>query len=281
GLQIFLRAIVGGASLVLSDDRESVEQFLARLRAHAVTHVTGTPSHWRRVLWSAASASISPRYVRMSGEVANQATIDNLHASYPSAKIVHAYASTEAGVCFEVDDEREGFPTSYLHEQRNGVEIKIEGDTLRVRSAGAASRYLGSMQGPIAGNDGFVDTGDVIAVDGERCYFAGRIGGIINVGGLKVHPEEVEAVINSHPEVRMSLVRPKKSGVTGAIVVADVVLARALDGGGSRTKDQSQIEDEIRQLCRERLANYKIPAMIFFVPSLPVAQSGKLQRPNA
>ena len=76
----------------------------------------------------------------------------------------------------------------------------------------------------LADDDGFVDTGDIVERRGERYYFVGRRGGIINVGGLKVHPEEVEAVINRHPQVRMSLVRPKRSPITGAIVVADVVL---------------------------------------------------------
>ena len=52
----------------------------------------------------------------------------------------------------------------------------------------------------------------------DRYYFVGRSGGIINVGGLKVHPEEVEAVINSHPCVRMSLVRSRRNPITGAVV---------------------------------------------------------------
>ena len=265
---------------MLSDSNEPFGQFLARLRAHAVTHVTGTPSHWRRALWSPAAGSIAPRYVRMSGEIADQAILDSLRAVYPRAKIGHAYASTEAGVGFEVDDEREGFPAGFLGEPRNGVEIKIEGGTLRVRSAGTAVRYLGEGCGPVAGEDGFVDTGDVIMVRGERCYFAGRIGGIINVGGLKVHPEEVEAVINRHPKVRMSLVRPKKNPITGAVVVADVVLAHAFDGEGADMR-KSEVKGEILQLCRERLAQYKIPVVISFVPSLTVARSGKLARHNA
>jgi acyl-coenzyme A synthetase/AMP-(fatty) acid ligase len=280
GLQIFLRAVLGGASFVLLDSREPIEKFLARLRAHAVTHVTGTPSHWRRVLWSAAAGSIAPRYIRMSGEIADQAILDNLRAGYPLAKIVHAYASTEAGVGFEVDDEREGFPAGFLSGQRNGVEIKIEGGTLRVRSAGTAVRYLGESGGQVAGEDGFVDTGDMIIVRSERCYFAGRTGGIINVGGLKVCPEEVESVINRHPKVRMSLVRSKKNPITGAVVVADVVLSHALDGEGEDIR-KSEVTGEILQLCRERLAQYKTPVIISFVPSLKVTRSGKLQRHDA
>ena len=78
--------------------------------------------------------------------------------------------------------------------------------------------------------DGFVDTGDMVELHGDRYVFAGRRGGIINIGGLKVHPEEVEAVINRHPQVRMSLVRRKASPITGSVVIADVVLKSAADG---------------------------------------------------
>ena len=55
------------------------------------------------------------------------------------------------------------------------------------------------MRTALADEDGFVDTGDMLELRGDRYYFAGRREGIINVGGQKVHPEEVEAVINRHP----------------------------------------------------------------------------------
>jgi acyl-coenzyme A synthetase/AMP-(fatty) acid ligase len=214
----------------------------------------------------------------MSGEIADQAILDNLHAVYLDAKIGHAYASTEAGVGFEVDDGREGFPESYLDAQRNGVEMKIEGGSLRLRSPGIAVRYLGAGRGPVADENGFVDTGDVITTRAGRCYFAGRTGGVINVGGMKVHPEEVETVINRHPDVRMSLVRPKKNPITGAVVIADVVLAAADDRTNER---KSEVKQEIIALCRESLTQYKVPVAIAFVQSLTIAESGKLARHHA
>ena len=108
-----------------------------------------------------------------------------------------------------------------------------------------------------------------------RYYFVGRSGGIINVGGLKVHPEEVEAVINSHPRVRMSLVRSRRNPITGAIVTADVVLA-----AGSGSASDEHIRQEILDACRTTLAAHKVPALIRFVPSLEMSASGKLIRPN-
>src|SRR5213596_3055089 len=247
GLQIFLRALLGGGSMVLSSARESPGDFLTRAGAHGVTHISGTPSHWRRALMSPSAHRIAPRYVRLSGEIADQAILDHLRACYPGARIAHAFASTEAGVAFAVDDGLAGFPASLLRQRGAEVELKVEGGSLRIRSGRTAVRYLGSAGQPLADRGGFVDTGDMVELRGDGYYFVGRRGGIINVGGLKVHPEEVEAVINGHPQVRMSLVRTRKNPITGALVVADVVLTDPAPGEGA------ELEEEILERCRDVL----------------------------
>jgi len=264
GLQILLRALIGQASLILSDVHEDVADFLARLSRHGVTHLTGTPSHWRRVLMSPANAAIHPAYVRLSGEIADQAVLDSLKARFPDAAMGHAYASTEAGVGFEVTDGREGFPASYL--DRDGpVRMAVVDGTLRIHSPRTASAYVGGGQALL--QDGWVDTGDMIEQRGDRCYFAGRAGGIINVGGLKINPEEVEAIINRHPGVRASRVSGRKNPIMGAIVVAEIV-----------ANDNATLKDEILALCRDLLPAHKVPAMLKFVPELPLTAGGKLSR---
>jgi acyl-coenzyme A synthetase/AMP-(fatty) acid ligase len=271
GLQIYLRAVCGAASLVLSSAGEPVGDHLARLAEHGVTHLSGTPSQWRRALMAPTIRNIAPRYVRLSGEIADQAVLDSLRSAFPTAVVGHAYASTEAGVVFDVNDGLAGFPADYVG-IRDGVELKITNGSLRVRSRGAASGYVGNAQS-LADADGFVETGDIVERRGDRYYFAGRKGGIINIGGLKVHPEEIEAVINRHPQVRMSLVRPKQNPVTGAVVVADVVLKS--EGEGER---KIELKDDILKFCRETLPRHKVPVAISFVPALKVAASGKLLR---
>jgi acyl-coenzyme A synthetase/AMP-(fatty) acid ligase len=277
GLQIFLRAINDGASLVLSDAAEPTGEFLVRLAARGLTHISGTPSHWRRALMSPQAHAIKPRYARLSGEIADQAILDNLHTAYPDARIVHAYASTEAGVGFEVHDGREGFPASVI-EAAGDLVFKIEDGLLRIRSPRAALCYVGADAPALVASDGFVDTGDAVERREDRYYFVGRSDGIINVGGLKVHPEEVEAVINRHPQVRMSQVRARKNPITGSIVVADVVLR---ENGGSEALSPGKISDEISEYCRGALASYKVPAVIRFVPCIKIADSGKLVRRHA
>jgi acyl-coenzyme A synthetase/AMP-(fatty) acid ligase len=153
--------------------------------------------------------------------------------------------------------------------------MKVEHGTLRIRSNRTAVRYVGDGAA-LADHDGFVDTGDIVERRGDRCFFVGRSNGVINVGGLKVHPEEVEAVINGHPDVRMSLVRPRRSPITGSLVVADVVLRG--EAAGAR---MAQLQGEILQRCRESLTRHKVPAAIRFVPALTVAATGKLARHHA
>lgn len=276
GLQIFLRAVIGGGSMVLSESGETIAAHVARLRAGGVTHVSGTPSHWRKLLMSGASANFSPDYIRLSGEIADQAVLDGLARAFPHASIGHAYASTEAGVGFSVDDGREGFPAQLIGRNRDGVEMKVVDGSLRIRSQRTARAYVGADAAPLADADGFVDTGDMVERRGERYHFVGRRGGIINIGGLKVHPEEVEAVINRHASVQMSRARSRRSPITGAIVVADVILADGTDGERHET-----IRAEILSQCKDCLAAWKMPAVIRFVERLDVTAAGKLARTDA
>jgi acyl-CoA synthetase (AMP-forming)/AMP-acid ligase II len=276
GLQIFFRALLGRGSFVLSGPGEPIGDYLVRLGAHGATHVSGTPSHWRRALMSPDARAIAPRYIRLSGEIADQGILNALHAFYPHASIGHAFASTEAGVGFEVNDGLEGFPASLVGAPGD-VQIRVEDGSLRIRSARNAVRSAGEESSTITDDDGFVDTGDMVERRADRYYFLGRRSGIINVGGLKVYPEEVEAAINRHPAVRMSMVRSRKSPITGSLVAADVVLdgARAPIAAGDTLTD---FKREILQICRDSLPPYKVPATIRFVPALEIAAAGKLAR---
>ena len=275
GLQIFLRAIISGGSMVLTQPGEPIAGHVARLRMTGVTHISGTPSHWRKLLMSGCASQFTPSYVRLSGEIADQAVLDALHQAYPEASIGHAYASTEAGVGFAVNDGREGFPATLLADGRNGVEIKVEDGSLRIRSTRTADAYVGARAAPLTDRDGFVDTGDMVELRGDRFHFTGRRGGIINIGGLKVHPEEIEAVINQHAGVQMSRAKSRRSPITGAVVVADVVLS---DNGGTERAD---IRENILAACRAALPPHKVPAIIRFVPSLELTEAGKLARHDA
>jgi acyl-coenzyme A synthetase/AMP-(fatty) acid ligase len=93
-----------------------------------------------------------------------------------------------------------------------------------------------------------------------------------------VHPEAVEAVINEHPAVSVSRVSARKNPITGAIVVAEIVLSAK--GTAEDTEFQAIVE-EIRTLCHERLDPHQVPVTFREVSSIDVAASGKLVRTRA
>jgi acyl-coenzyme A synthetase/AMP-(fatty) acid ligase len=269
GLQIFLRALAGSGSLRVAGYDEPMEAFLTRLGALDVTHVTGTPTHWRKALIAGAAQRIAPQYVRLSGEIADDAALSGLAAAFPNARVEHAYASTEAGVVFGVADGRAGFPAEWLS-RRGDVEMRLVDGALQVRSPRRALRLIGAQE-PLVDEDGFLDTGDIVELRGERCYFQGRRGGIINVGGAKVHPEEVEAVLNALPGVRAARVFAKSNPIMGALVAAEIVLDEPALASRER-------EREIVAGARARLPSYMAPTRIAFVTELPMTAAGKLRR---
>jgi len=274
GLQILLRTLIGGGSLFLAG-AQSTGEFLRTAGGLGVTHISGTPSHWRRVLMAGEPRGAAPDYVRLSGEIADQAILDGLARIFPAARIAHAFASTEAGVAFEVEDGISGFPAGVVEPSNSDVRLEVRNGSLHVRSNRMATHYLGG-ESPLKDDRGFIDTGDLVERQADRYRFIGRRTGVINVGGLKVHPEEVEAIINRHPSVQMSRVMAKASRITGAIVIAQI-MPRA----GLGAIDFPAIEEDVIRMCRRGLPAHKVPARIQFVQTLEVGSSGKLVRHHA
>ena len=86
GLQIFLRALIGRGSLTVGTEGENISPTLARFGDAGITHVSGTPTHWRKVLMSGEGHRIDPEYVRLSGEIADEPFCRPCTRCYPRAR---------------------------------------------------------------------------------------------------------------------------------------------------------------------------------------------------
>jgi acyl-CoA synthetase (AMP-forming)/AMP-acid ligase II len=270
GLQILLRALLGGGSIVLQGVNEPYGFFIRRCIDEKVTHISGTPSHWRQALICPEIVEFKPQYVRAGGEIVEQPMLDQLVAAFPAAQVMHAYASTEAGVGFDVRDGKAGFPAAIIDQppdDPNKPQLYVQDGTLWVRSNRTASAYL-NEQWPWP--DGLIDTGDRVERQGDRYYFLGRREGVINVGGRKVYPEEVEAILNEHPSVRTARAWARPNAVTGQVVAADLVLdvGQTLDDVGPA----------ILHYCRAALPAWKVPVTLRQVDSIPINPAGKIVR---
>jgi acyl-CoA synthetase (AMP-forming)/AMP-acid ligase II len=271
GIQVFLQAIFGGSRLVVLRKGLALEDSLAALAHAGCNALSATPTMWRRILMTPGAERLELRQITLGGEIADASVLKALHAAFPVARIVHIYASTEAGVGFAVADGREGFPLEFLERGVPGAELRVNAEgVLQIRPAVTGQRYL-HESGGLTEDDGFVTTGDRVSIVGDRVYFLGRDSGAINVGGNKVQPEEVERTLLEHPAVAFASVGAKRSGIMGALVEARIVLRPGtLDGAGAPAA--------MRAWCSERLERFKVPAIIRVVDAIEVSDNGKVTR---
>ena len=269
GIQVLLQSLLSGSTLIITESHQSMPEILQLLVEKNCNALSATPSFWRKVLMTKISDELQLKQITLGGEIADQNILQALRQKYPYAKISHIYASTEVGVGFSVTDCLEGFPKEYLTGNLQDIKMKIHNDLLWIAPHNKDQTYI--AHGKIYDKNGYINTGDLVELKGDRVYFRGRDSGAINVGGNKVQPEEVERTLLSSGFVHAAYVYPMKNPMMGALVCADIVLAQA-------DKDKHKAKLEILKYCRERLEGFKVPAIIKFVDELQTTQSGKLQR---
>ncbi|WP_138470117.1 fatty acid--CoA ligase family protein [Poseidonocella sp. HB161398] len=271
GLQVALQSLIGGGTLALAPRQAPLAEQIGFLAASGVTHLSATPTLWRRLLMAPGAAALPLRQATMGGEIADQAVLDAAARQFPQARLTHIYASTEAGVGFAVNDRRAGFPLAYAEDAPGGTGIRIRDGLLWLRPPGGrVARYLGG-QALETDADGYVNTGDRLEVAGDRAVFLGRDSGVVNIGGVKVHPERVEHVIAAVDGVGLAAVSSKKSPITGALLVATVVPA-------DPQADRGALKARILEACRGNLEREAVPARIAFADTLETNAAGKIAR---
>lgn len=272
GLQVFLQAIFGGSALVLTDQRHGLDARVSALRNGRCNALSATPSLWRKIMMLGPDIPTPKlRWITLGGEIADQPILNALAHRFPDARITHVYASTEAGVGFSVSDGQEGFPASYLRSATKGVSLQIDEDgQLLLKAEGATQKYI-DRRSASTNCDGWIETGDLVrsSADGSRFLFIGRAAGVINVGGSKVHPAEIERVILEVPGVAMVSVGARKNSILGHVVEAKVVPAE-------EEGDPAGLRRRILEHCRFRLERFQQPGSIQLVSSIELSAAGKL-----
>lgn len=257
GLQVFFQAFENLDTLVNVFNRTRSEVFKL-IEKHSITHISATPTFYR-LLMPYEKAYPSVIRLTLGGEKSDQFLYDAIHQIFPSARINNVYASTEAGSLFAAKGEYFQIPASV----RDMFHV-VDDELLIHRSLLGQSdsfRYDGD----------YYHSGDLIEWinrDEGVFKFKGRKNELVNVGGYKVNPGEVENVLNAVKGIRQSLVFGKANSVLGNILCAEVQLEE-----GARLTGL-----EIRRLLKGRLQDFKIPRHIKFVESFPLTRTGKLKR---
>lgn len=272
GMQVLLTTLCSQHTLITMN-RQTVPLLARAAFEHQATHISGTPTFWRSFLLDVTSRSdtLQLQQITLGGEVVDQHTLDQLQAAFPDARISHIYASTEAGALFAVSDGRAGFPARWLEEGVDGIRLRIRDEVLEVLSPRAMRAYL--KEGLLAQEfqeGGWIHTGDMVESTHDRVMFRGRVDNLINVGGAKVTPEEVEAALLRVSCVRESRVYGVRNPITGALVAADVVL--------KGESPHSTARQEIMTQLFASLEAYKVPRIMHFVDAIEISKVGKKTR---
>jgi len=269
GLQVMLQSLLAGNVLVVASELQPRDQ-IAQLRKEKVNVLCATPSWWRKMLIAGDEITqLQLRQITLGGEIADKIILSQLAQLFPCARVSHIYASTEAGVGFSVSDGQAGFPRKWLNNASLPTQIAINSDNhllLKPSLLATGEEVLSRLD-----DRGFIDSCDLVKLTPDRVLFVGRDNGIINVGGNKIHPEQVELVIRGLTLVSDVYVYAKASSVLGQLVAADIVLADS-------TLDRKVAKGLIIKYCKEQLASYQVPMLLFFKDQLAISSNGKMIR---
>jgi long-chain acyl-CoA synthetase len=207
----------------------------------------------------------SLRRVTYGTEVMPQRTLERIHEILPGVELQQTYGLSELGI---LRSKSKGPDSLWVKLGGEGFETKIVDGLLWIR---AQSAMLGYLNAPSPFDEaGWFNTGDAVEVDGEYVKILGRRSEIINVGGMKVFPVEVENVLLQMPNVQDVVVTGEPNPITGQVVVARFNLFEQ--------EEVPALRRRMREFCRERLASYKIPAKVEIVAQEQYSQRFKKMR---
>ena len=257
GLQVLFQALENKNKIVNIFGFQRAEVYGA-IQNNRITHLSATPTFYRLLLPFEHSYPDVER-VTFGGEKSNDKLYQAISLIFPNAKLTNVYASTEAGTLFASKGNAFQIPEGIRDK------VKIFEDELLVHSS-----LIGESETLHLDGD-FYLSGDLVEWVDRNEYifrFKSRKNELINIGGYKVNPLEVEDAIRNFSNIIDVHVYGKQNSILGNILCADIV------------KDQkSEIgESDIRLYLKEILQDYKIPRRIRFVNYLETTRTGKMKR---
>jgi len=198
--------------------------------------------------WDLSSLKI----ITYGTEVMPEATLKRVREVFPSLQLQQTYGLSELGV---LRTKSRGDDSLWVKVGGEGFQTKVVDGILWIKAHSAMVGYLNAPQPFDA--DGWFDTQDQVEVDGDYLRILGRKSDIINVGGQKVFPSEVESVLSQMPNIRDVAVRGEKNFLMGNIVVATLNLMAP--------EEEESVKKRLREFCKGKLSPYKIPMKIEMV----------------
>jgi long-chain acyl-CoA synthetase len=261
----------------------STQLYLTAIEDYRCTWLTAVPPMIAMILNDrerlATTDLSSVEYLRMGSAPVSQSLMNAIHRALPKASVTNAYGTTEAGpVVFgphpkglPQPEMSVGYPHPKIQQRLVGEDGKSsDAGVLEMKSPAIMNGYHNrpDIPSPIT-RDGFYVTGDVFRRDENGFhFFVGRTDDMFVSGGENIFPGEVEKMLETHPDVIQACVVPVDDEIKGTKPVAFVV----------KRQGSSVDENSLKAFALENAPAYQHPRSIWFVDSLPLASTNKLDR---
>ncbi|MCU7555373.1 fatty acid--CoA ligase family protein [Alteromonas sp. ASW11-19] len=251
GVNSLLFALANKGTVIVANDR-SPESVCEAIQNHRAQVLPTSPTFLNLLLLS----GIHTRYdlssltlITYGTEPMQQSTLARLNDVFPNTQFQQTYGLSEVGILRSKSKD----PGSlWVKVGGQEFDVKVVDGTLRIRSESAMLGYLNAPS-PFD-EEGFMDTEDLVEQQGEWIRILGRKSEIINVGGAKVFPAEVESTLLEMHEVEDAVVYGESHPITGKIVVAKIKPT------GAMTPREMKLR--VRQFCTDKMNSYKVPSKI-------------------
>lgn len=251
GINTMLYTLANGGCLVTVEDR-TADGVLSAVARHRVELLPTSPTFLNMVLISEAHARhdlSSLRTVTYGTEPMPESTLRRFHALFPQVQLTQTYGLSEVGI---LRSKSKSSDSLWVKIGGEGFETRVVDGLLEIKARSSMLGYLNAPSPFTA--DGWFITGDEVEVDGEYLRILGRKSEIINVGGQKVYPAEVEGIVQELDGVLDATVYAEPNALTGQIVCVRVALRDE--------EDPRAFARRLKQFCVGRLEMFKIPVKV-------------------
>ena len=254
GIDTLLYSLSNVSCLVTLSGR-SPDDICAAIEKYRVEVLPVSPTFLNLLILSEAYIRYdlaSLKYITYGTEVMPEATLKKCSVIFPNATILQKYGTTEVGT---LRSKSENSSSLWVKIGGEGYRIRVVNGLLQIKADSAMMGYL-NEQSPFT-EDGWFITGDLVQQKGEFVRFLGRESDVINVGGEKVNPAEVENVIREFENIAEAEVYGEKNPIVGNIICARVKLQFSTDADDFVLR--------LKKHCLGRLPNFKVPVKIAVV----------------
>lgn len=268
GINTLLNILFMGSTMVIPSNR-SPHHICELIAKHRIIVLPSSPTFLNLILMSQAHTLYdlaSLRMITYGTEAMPSSLLLRLKEAFPKVKFLQTFGTSETGIATTSSKSSD---STFMRIDDPTLAYKIVDGVLWLKSETQILGYLNASMESF--HEGWFNTGDLVeTTDDGYLKIIGRAKEVINVGGQKVLPVEVESILLLMDEVEDCMVRGEANAITGQTVIADIVL--------DKNTDPKEIKKRVRLFCKERLEGYKIPTKVNVVEHTNFSERFKKMR---